>query len=148
MNHLSFEVVYKNIPHTYKKQILQLWDNVLPKSEQLKRIDQVVVVAKNSNNEIVGVTTVYKDIFKPKNELFYFYRMYVDPKYRNRIINRNGNNMTTITKEYLRDLQEYEKPKGIIAVLENKKISDKIMLMLGWEPLNSPINEKMWISKF
>ena len=79
---LKYELVYKNLPEEYKKQIFKLWNSVLNKEEQLKRIEQVIIVFKNEDDKIVGVCTVYTDILRSNNKLYYFFRSYT-PKPQN-----------------------------------------------------------------
>ena len=145
---LQFEIVHNQLTSEQTQEIVKLWGSVLPHSEKLKRLEQVIAIAKNPSGEIVGVTTAYKGIVNSLRQLFYFYRIFIHPDYRSRVINRSGNNITTKTKEYLKNLQEDPKPVGMIAYLENRKVGDEIMKTLGWEPLTTNSGTNVWITKF
>ncbi len=142
---LHYEIVYKKISKEYCKQILELWNGVLPIAEQLKRMGQVVLVCKNSNDQIVGVATVYIDDLRGKP--YYFYRQYIRPESRNRFFNPRDKNAVTTTIDYLKTYPADPMPCGVVLDLENPKISTKLMESFGLSPLPNT-NDRVWYKNF
>ncbi len=144
---LKYELVYKNLPEEYKKQIFKLWNPVLNKEEQLKRIDQVIIVFKNEDDKIVGVCTVYTNILKSNNKLYYFFRSYIEPNSRSNFFNLKGDSATTVAKNFLKTYEVSPKPHGFIIAIENPKLSPKLMKKFGLNPLPNTQN-KVWYEDF
>jgi len=130
---IEYKVVYKQLTQPLREQIFNLWstNQIMPFDEMLKRIDQVVVVAMDGR-EVVGVTSVYVSPFGAEDKLYYYYRMFIKPSHRNRNITRTSPPMSTLTRDFLESYNVTPKPHGVVCVLENSKISDKLMTTLGW----------------
>lgn len=144
------KVVYNNIDNKLQNQIIDLWvkNKVLPFAEAKRRVSEVVTVGYNQNQEIIGVSTVYSRYFSPLNGNYYFYRMFVAPDYRNRLIKRDGGDFMSVTYEHLQSNPSNH--KGIIVVIENTKISDKIIGgIFGFSFLGLNENRlKIWFKNF
>jgi hypothetical protein len=147
MTKLKHELVYKNLSEEYKEQIFELWNSVLNKEEQLKRIDQVILVFKNDDDKIVGVCTVYTDILRPNNKLYYFFRCYVEPNSRSRFFTLKGDSAMIIVRNFLKNYEVSPKPHGFVVVIENPKISPKLMRKFGLNPLPNTQN-RVWYENF
>lgn len=147
MLRLKYELVYKNLPEEYKKSIFKLWNSVLDKEEQLKRIEQVIIVFKNEDDKIVGVCTVYTDILRSNNKLYYFFRSYIEPNSRSAFFNLKGDSATTVAKNFLKTYEVSPKPHGFIIVIENPKLSSKLMRKFGLSPLPNTQN-RVWYEDF
>lgn len=141
---LTYHIVYNNLSEDEKQQIYTLWKGVLPIEEQKRRIDSVAIALKDQD-KIVGVSSVYVGNLAQKQ--YYFLRIFVSPKYRNRIINVQGDNFITYAKSLL---QENNKDNccGVAVYLESKTISSKLMKKFGLEPFQTKNNLIIWYCDF
>jgi len=83
------------------------------------RCGDVVLVARNPDGEIVGVSSVYREHFRGAGEVYWFYRMFIRPPDRVPGMMRH---MTALTRDHLRGLDVPDKPRGVIIVTENPKL--------------------------
>lgn len=152
----TYEVVYKNLSEADKQQIFELWDSILPKEVQEVRIHEVVVIAKNPEGKVVGVSTAPIIDTLIKNDPYYFLRVYVKPEYRSRVIQRDRPGFISNAKEFLRTYTgDQPKPKGVAVWLENPKITDELMIEIGMNKLpndqssaTGPEKGKIWYYNF
>lgn len=126
----TYKIVYKNLDEDLRKRIIGMWiDNqVLDLATANVRVDQVVLVGFDSNNEVCCVTTVYEQEV-PRIGKWYLFRMFIREQDRGRIKEFKS---SKITHEFLNEYQCPDKPRGIVAFAENKKITQKIMKWEGW----------------
>lgn len=126
---IHYEVVYKKVNLDTRKQLVDMWVNskALSKQEAERRVEEVVVVAKE-NSAIIGACSVYTSIFKPKNKLYYFFRQFMSkPVYR------EVDEFSFLTRETLKNFECSPKPFGIIIEVQNKRITDRILTRVaGW----------------
>lgn len=80
----TIDFVYQNLGDDLKKKIIDFWitEGALNEDQASKRIDQVSLIAKNEDGFIVGVSTVYKNLYHPIGLHFWFFRAFVGAKYR------------------------------------------------------------------
>jgi len=133
----SYEVlvVEKNKDVKIKNQIINLWVNnkILPLNEALNRINYVVLAIRHIESDtIIGVSTAKIDIHPLFNKFYYFYGMYVDPNHSKRPL------IFQRTFDYLND-NHMSSIKGVVAVLENQKISDKILNRYHWHKIDDEV---------
>lgn len=126
----TYKIVYKNLEEDLRKRIISMWidNNVLDVATANFRVDQVVLVGFDSNDEVCCVTTVYEKELA-STERWYIFRMYIRPQDRGRITEFKS---SKVTHEFLSQYQRPGKPKGILAFAENQKITQRIMKWEGW----------------
>lgn len=143
-------VVYQKITPELKQEIVSMWLNakVLDIKEANRRVDEVVVTARNELGELVGVTSV--DIKQvDADSSYYFFRMFVKEEYRGRHIPRKTPIMSNLTVDFLSTYEVENKPKGVVAVLDNPKLSNKIMETFGWSYYGQgPLGKHLWYKNF
>lgn len=119
------ENVYKTLSDDHAQLIIDFWlrNNALPNplmAEQ--RVKQVVMMILNKKDEVVGVSTIYRQPYKGDNRQYFFYRMFIQPG--DRIFGMMAF-VTGQTYEYLKQLCMADKPEGLIVITENQKIMRK-----------------------
>lgn len=114
------------------KRILEFWrqnNAVANQQEALQRVKQVVLIAEDENNQIVGLTTVYPNTFIVNMKPFLYYRMFIQPNDR---VYGMMEYMTQMTHEALKNMDIPNKPDGMVIITENIKLMRKGMKrMLG-----------------
>lgn len=143
-------LVHNKIDSKLRQDIINLWlsCNVLDKQQAYSRVKEVVAVGYDENGKLIGITTAYSRQFSPLGGNWFFYRMFIDPSFRGRKIRRNTPGFFTETYSYLK--KNYPSSKGVVAVLENNKISDKLMhniYKFNYLGLN-PQGLKVWFKHF
>ena len=125
----TYKFYYQCLPDDLKKEIIDMWlkDNVFNLQIAKQRVEEVVLVIFDPNNEVCCVTTVY--IVKNRmNNNVYMFRMYVREKDRGKTKIKGSK----LTHEYLKTYNHPLKPVGIIAIAENNKITQRVMKTHGW----------------
>lgn len=134
----SYKFYYRCLPDNLKEEIINMWvkEGVLTYERAKKRVNEVVLVVFDSNNEVCCVTTVYLDVNKRLKKYFYYFRIFVRTKDRGKIKNFKA---TQLTHEYLKTYESIAamsmypyNPIGVIAIAENTKITQRIMKSAGW----------------
>lgn len=134
----TYKFYYKTLPDNLKEEIINMWvkEGVLNYERAKKRIDEVVLVGFDPNNEVCCVTTVYIAINKTVNKYFYYFRMFIREKDRGKIKSFKA---SKVTHEYLKNYESIAamslypfNPVGVIAIAENTKITQRIMKQEGW----------------
>lgn len=143
----TYKIVYQNLDENLKKQIIEMWlkYGAMPYHEALRRVNEVVLVGFDKNNRVCAVTSVYI-VDKTKYEKWYMFRIFIAPDDRGKIKEFKS---SKITHEFLSTYECENKPNGIIAIAENKKITDRIMKQEGWNFLNvAPNGQKIYYVEF
>ncbi len=113
--------VYGRVDAELTQELVAFWlrNGALPNASRARqRAPQVVLVARNSEGRIVGVTTVY--VAAPKGRgRYYIYRMFIQPTDR---IYGMMISMVLSTRDYLQHLRTENKPCGLVHVSENRKL--------------------------
>ena len=135
----TYKFYYQCLPDDLKKQIIDMWlnDNVFDLQIAKQRVEEVVLVIFDPNNEVCCVTTVY--IAKNKmGDIVYMLRMYVRKKDRGKTKIKGSK----LTHEYLKTYNHPLKPIGVIAVAENEKITERKMKSHGWDYVGKNIKNQ------
>lgn len=114
--------VYKTVSGDLRDEIIDLWrrNRILPGPEEARRrVDQVVLAIRNPAGQVVGVTTVYTGDFQQRGNVYYFYRMFIQPSDRIPGLMRS---VTLRTRDLLRERHTPDGPRGVIIVTENAKL--------------------------
>jgi hypothetical protein len=134
----TYKIYYKCLPDNLKEQIVDMWvcEDALTLEQAKKRVDDVVLVMFDPNNEVCGIATVYVDLEKTLYKYFYYLRMFIRKKDRGKI------KLFSASKVVCEYLKTYESiaamvlypynPIGIIAIAENTKITQRKMKQEGW----------------
>jgi hypothetical protein len=80
------ENVWKDKPEALKDEIVRFWlaHQALPGEVQARqRVDQVIFVLRDQDNEIIGVNTAYPALNPYLGLKLFHYRVFVSPAYRN-----------------------------------------------------------------
>lgn len=122
MSPLNIRYVYQSLSDEDKKKILSLWlsERVMSQEMALNRLNEVSVVIETSDNQIVGVSTVYLQDFISPNNPYFFYRMFIKKEFRGSNLLRTKvmqTNFTSLKSNYS------DKIFGIVIELENIKLS-------------------------
>ncbi len=134
--------VFQNTTPATRAMIIRMWqeNNALPAGADAEsRARQVVIMAVVPDGMPVAVSTVYKDGFahtgmkNPPEGIFYFFRTFVQPGDRVHHLSRQ---ITACTYDHLKTYPEADKPKGVVIVAENPKLTkpvlDRLVGTLGW----------------
>ncbi|MEO9869474.1 hypothetical protein [Ekhidna sp.] len=132
------------------EEIVAFWTahNAIPPHVDInQRAHQVVLVVRNLDGEIVGVTTAYSTKYPLLKSMLFVFRGMLDPGYR---IPGLFIKMTTMTIQLLERhtklLDERERPIGMIAEVENPNLkearmtkSPSGMTLIGFSKKENPI---------
>ncbi len=150
MDQIKIVDVWSNKSEELIQEIVDTWKKVgaLPNQvDPFIRAKQVVLVARNEDNEIVGITTAKKTYYTPLKNDFYFFRGLLLPDYR---IPGLFINMTIKTFERLEEfnyaLIGEKKPLGVITEVENPRLKkanltklSSGMVLIGFSTRGNPI---------
>ncbi len=96
----------------------------MSQAEATRRVNEVVLVIRNSQDELIGVTTVYTRDFARPGNVYYYFRMFIRPTERKSYTLLKVAYRKTFI--FLDNFQQVEmKPYGLIMVMENQKLSGK-----------------------
>ncbi|WP_425392996.1 hypothetical protein [Ekhidna sp.] len=147
---ITIHNVWANKPNELVKEIIDFWNQykAIPPSEDIsKRAKQVVIVARNEKDTIIGVTTSYKQHHAPlKNNLFVFRGM-IAPDFRvPGLFIKMTKETIQVLEYYSKSTDEKDRPIGLIAEMENPRLkrvgSTKTpsgMTLIGFSKKDNPI---------
>lgn len=148
---VQFEVVLGRLEEKTRKEIIGLWTTVaeMPEAEALRRVTEVVVVARREPGLPAGVSTAFP-VQIPGLGACWALRMFIAPSHRG-WTGRHGAGMAhglfRATFEALREpsLSMPEGgPKGAVIVLENPKFRSarwkRVFEGLGWKHVGTAPN--------
>jgi hypothetical protein len=126
----NYEIICGVLPEGILRKVHDFWieNRILTEPETTTRLQNLIAV-RLREEKVVSVATVKVNQFGPYG-VYYFFSTSTAISERNRFI-PTQENLLRITIQYLRDLPVRPKPKGVIAVLENKRISPKAASKLG-----------------
>jgi len=114
--------VYGTVDDATCGELARFWlaERAVPSEERARsRCGDVVLISRNPDGEIVGVSSVYRERFRGAGDVYWFYRMFIRAADRVPGMMRF---MTALTRDHLRDLEAQDKPRGVIIVTENPKL--------------------------
>jgi len=123
---ITFEEVFGKLDQDLAGELIGVWKkhNLLAESESGNtRVKQVVMVVRNKNHEIIGISTAYPiQVEQLKNKLFAFRCMLV-PEYRYPGLLTK---LTVMTRDFLEEVHLTYDPYciGIITEVQNTKLND------------------------
>lgn len=112
----TIHFVYQQLSQKEKNEIIQFWimEGALNKEQADKRVDQVVMVAKDEDGRILGVSTILKYVYKPIGQQFWFFRAFVGAKSRHQGI---ALQFTLEVKSHLNQRFEEGKDSDVVGIL-------------------------------
>ncbi|MTI38070.1 hypothetical protein [Fulvivirga lutimaris] len=122
----KWHIVWKKITSEEVIQIVGFWLRlgILSRPEAYKRANQVVIMIKNKNDELIGVSTAFPTYFDQLRAHVYAYRCLI--KKDSRVIGLETK-LTLETKSVLQKglsgVKE-NKPVGLLAVVQNERLSN------------------------
>jgi hypothetical protein len=125
--------VFRNITPQLGAKIIELWrrNNALPAGiDPAQRLSQVVLVVIDGDDKLVAVSTAYRAPFSHsglqggEDEVFFFFRTFVQPGDRRHNLPKK---LTNSTYDQLKTLPPETRPKGVIIVAENPKLTKKLL---------------------
>lgn len=125
--------VFQNTSEQLRAAIIGLWqrNRALPAGEDgTARAKQVALIAVDGNDRLAAVSSVYRAPFAhsglrlTENGDFYFFRTFVQPGDRTHNLPKK---LTIHTYEHLKAVAAPDKPKGMIIVAENPKLTKKML---------------------
>ena len=144
--------VYGAVDAGLGQEIVDFWQRnraIADPREAQRRSAEVVFTVRDSTGCLVGVSTVYEAKIQGDRRYF-FYRMFIQPRDRVPGLMRR---VVLATRDYLRDLRLPGKPRGIVIVAENPKLTGRGMRRqfrrYGWQLLGrTPRGQDVWKSDF
>ena len=144
--------VYRSINVKLGNEIIDFWrcNNAIGDlTEAQRRVADVVYIIRAPDNSLAGISSVYIADVNP-NEPYYFYRMFIQPNYRRPGMMRK---VTEVTGSYLKALDLFNKPAGLVIVTENPKLMRpgmrRVITRLGYEYMGkTKQNLDLWKSDF
>jgi hypothetical protein len=95
----------------------------------------ICVIRHTPTHAVVGVSTAYLSLIPGGTQRVYLYRMFIDPSHRGKTIPHRQPWIAAQTVEALRQRQHNDQTVGVVAILENKRIPDRLMLSSGWSKM-------------
>ena len=143
--------VWKKISPELSAEIIKFWtdEKALPKDAQpTKRVEQVVMIMRDDNNNIVAVSTVFAQIIPRLKQTLYYYRTFCAEQHRRK--NTSIDMMKACQQALLEYNQGLDKPEaiGIILEIESKYIHERYpeafwqqtsFSFIGYSPRNLPL---------
>lgn len=122
---IAFQNVWSEKNQVLLDEIVDVWNqyNAIPPGENpLDRAKQVVYLARNKENHIVGISTAYINRISQLRANMFVYRAFIAKPYR-----RQGllTRITLMTRDYLESIHQSINPRclGIIATIENEGLN-------------------------
>jgi len=144
----SFQVIWQKVSEELTEEIVSVWEslNVLPKNTNPReRATEVVLLVRNEENQIIGITTAKTLYYPPiKNELFFFRGLIVPGS-------RIPGLFMNMTMETIQVLEEHfnnsnTSPIGVFTEIENKRIQQANltrlksgMILVGFSERANPV---------
>jgi hypothetical protein len=137
------ENVWENKGPEVREEIIRFWlsEQVLSEQQAKQRVEQVFLLARDPDKNIVGINTVYKQYNQQLENFFYYYRTYVTPKARK----------LQMTGEMILEARDYFEARyldktdteaiGMFLEVENEAIKKKLNMAV-W-----PVSNFVYIGK-
>ncbi|MFZ1808683.1 MAG: hypothetical protein WAU36_15740 [Cyclobacteriaceae bacterium] len=127
MNSTIKNVTYENLwgknLGELKKEVITMWKQHNPTFEEAKaeeRATQIVLVAKNEFEQVIGVSTAFKVYIKQFRNFMYSIRVMVLPEYRSQKL---ATDLLVRSRDFLESIHLEDQPDppiGMITLVENE----------------------------
>lgn len=80
----KIEFVYQNLSDEVKKEAINFWvsEGALSEEQAQNRVNELVLLARDELNRIVGVSTIIKRLYEPIGKTFWVFRAFIAAKHR------------------------------------------------------------------
>ncbi len=121
----SFDwVPVKPLSTVDREQILRLWTERagLQEIEANRRVQELVLVARERSGKIIGLATAYKGRLDQIHNWVYFYRCFIDPEFRAPALDTQMLYQTKVKLEEKNKVDTESKCVGIALIVHNEII--------------------------
>lgn len=119
--------IFGSLTTEMKTELVKFWltnGAIINPDEAWRRTMEVGCIAYNANDEIVGVSSIYKDSLQPQGSVYWFYRTFIRPD--SRVLGLNSRIFDTTFKQLLfMNAGFSDAPYGVIVVTENAKLESR-----------------------
>lgn len=150
MEGITFQNVWMEKNQDLLDEIVTAWKqhNALPKTENpIDRAKQVVYLARDANNNIVGISTAFINRIQQLRAHMFIYRCYIAKPFRRQGIMTR---ITVMTRDYLQSIHQDINPRclGILAEIENEGLKKTLpyavypqskLSLIGYSKRGNPI---------
>ena len=136
--------IYHNSTSDIRNEIVDLWirNHASSKLDALDRANYAVCAIRClSTNKIIGVSAAKINLLPRTSDIYYFFGFFIDKDHRGKTIPHKQPWITQTTFDILKN-ENNPYIKGLAAVIENPKITDKSLKKYGWNKLDHDIVSK------
>jgi hypothetical protein len=122
IKNVTYENLWRKDLGELKKEVLTMWKQHNPGFEEGKaeeRASQIVWVAKNEFDQVIGVSTAFKVYIKQFRNFMYSIRVMVLPEYRSQKL---ATDLLVKSRDFLESIHQEDLPDppiGMITLVEN-----------------------------
>jgi len=138
-SHYHVDVVDHDKDSEALNAVFAMWasSGVMTEQEAKRRVSEVICVIRHtSTHEVIGVSTAYVGVIPGGRQRVYLYRMFIDPFHRGKTIPHRQPWIAAQTIETLRQRQHNDRTVGVVAIIENQRIPDRLMKSTGWSKMS------------
>jgi hypothetical protein len=123
IKNVTYENLWRKDLGELKKEVLTMWKQHNPGFEEGKaeeRASQIVWVAKNEFDQVIGVSTAFKVYIKQFRNFMYSIRVMVLPEYRSQKL---ATDLLVKSRDFLESIHQEDLPDppiGMITLVENE----------------------------
>ncbi|WP_370089164.1 hypothetical protein [Ekhidna sp.] len=112
----KIEFVYQKLDAKQKQEIVDFWvaERALNQEQAEKRVEEIVLIARGEQGEIIGVSTMIKRLYEPIGKTFWVFRAFVGEKYRQQGVVLQ---LISEAKEHLNNHFQEGKDPDVIGIL-------------------------------
>jgi len=135
-NDISFENVWTRVDSKLSGELVDFWMSrkvITQESQATERSRQAVVLLRNKEGALLGVSTATKSYFKPVGHDFYFYRCFIDTAFRIPGLD------IQLTKKAVEVLEKHAKETsddavGVLALVQGNTLKQRVWAI--WRSVN------------
>ncbi|MEQ9468556.1 MAG: hypothetical protein RLN88_14185 [Ekhidna sp.] len=112
----KIEFVYQQITDAQKQEVINFWvaENALNEDQARKRVDQIALIARGDDNQVIGVSTMAKRLYEPIGKTFWVFRAFVAEGHRQQGVVLQ---LISEAKEHLNNRFNEGKDSDVIGIL-------------------------------
>lgn len=121
---VTFEVVWDNVTQPTREEVTRIWTQHMQfsASEIDARLSQLVVVMKDEQGRVVGVSTAYKTYIHQLRNYLLACRVLIVPEYRRENL---APSLLVATRDFLESIHQWDEQDpaiGLITLVENEYV--------------------------
>jgi len=149
----SIRVVHGAVNPDLSNEIADFWlmnQAITDPHEAARRVDDVICVARNTADEIVGINSIYVSALNQPSQRYYFYRIFL--RKQDRVLGLAAR-MRCMCVDYLRVHSVGSDISGVAMVTENPKLmknaAQRMLARAGWQHVGrGPLGRDVWKIEF